>query len=134
MSYEESLKSITLNADASLAVYTGVSGVPGSPQPNFGKQYTFVKVTGIHQAGLATAAADGVVGVLQSKPQQTGQEATVAIFGVSNVMTGGVFVAGDWLAPDATGRAVKSAGASGFAIALAPSTGADTLVPALLKL
>lgn len=133
MSYEESLKSITLNADASLAVYTGVSGVPGSPALNYGKQYRFVKVTGIHQCGLATAAADPIVGVLQSKPQQAGQESTIAIFGVSNLMAGGVFVAGDAVEADANGRAVKSAGA-GIGIALDASTGADTLVPVLLKL
>ena len=134
MSYEESLKSITLNSDASLSVYTGVSGVPGSPQPNYGMQYRWVKVTGIHQAGLATAIADQVIGVLQSKPQQTGMESTIAIFGVTNAMTGGVFIAGDVITTDATGRSVKAAGAVGFGIALAPSTGADTIVPVLIKL
>ena len=53
MAYEESLRSITLNADSSLGMYTGVPGQPGSPQPHGGKQYHFVKVTGVHQVGLA---------------------------------------------------------------------------------
>ena len=76
MAYEESLRSITLNADSSLGIYTGVPGQPGSPDPHGGKQYHFVKVTGVHQVGLADATA-AVVGVLQNKPQGTGQAATV---------------------------------------------------------
>ena len=55
MAYEESLRSITLNADSSLGIYTGVPGQPGSPDPHGGKQYHFVKVTGVHQVGLADA-------------------------------------------------------------------------------
>ena len=65
MAYEESLRSITLNADSSLGIYTGVPGQPGSPDPHGGKQYHFVKVTGVHQVGLADATAN-VVGVMSS--------------------------------------------------------------------
>jgi hypothetical protein len=86
MAYEESLRSITLNADATLAVYTGVPGQPGSPSPHGGKQYHFVKVTGVHQVGLA-GATGSVVGVVQNKPQGTGNAATVAIAGVSKVVS-----------------------------------------------
>ena len=81
MAYEESLKSISLNADSSLAVWTSVPGQPGSAEPNYGKQYTFVKVTAANQVGLVTnGTTDVVVGVLQNKPQVTGQAATVGIF------------------------------------------------------
>ena len=135
MSYEESLKSITLNADASLAVYTGVPGIPGAPGVNYGNQYRFVKVTGSRQCGLATAATDNVVGVLQNKPQVTGQAATVGIFGVTNVMASAAIVAGATVTADAQGRAVTTATAADImGIALADASGANALVPVLLRL
>lgn len=135
MSYEESLKSISLNADASLAQYTGVPGLPGSPQVNYGKQYRFVKVTGLHQVGLSTAAADVTVGVMQNKPQVVGQAATVGIFGVSNVMSGGAFDAGDLVTTDDEGRAVATVTASeAYGVALGDASGENVLAPVLLKL
>ena len=131
MSYEESLKSISLVADASIGIYTGVPGLPGSPQPHGGKQYCFLEVTGVGTAGLCTAAARSV-GVLQNKPQEVGHAATVGISGVTRIITGGVVTAGDEIEVDASGRGVtKSAGVT-VAIALDTSTGADQLIPALL--
>ena len=88
MAFEEGLKSISLAADSSIGIYTGVPGLPGSADPNNGKQYCFVKVTGAKTAGLATAATDRVIGVLQNKPQNTGAAATVGFQGVSFVVTG----------------------------------------------
>lgn len=133
MSYEESLKSISLDADASIGVYTGVPGQPGSANPNSGKQYCFVKVTGKHTAGVATAATDYIVGVLQNKPQRPGAAATVAIEGVTNVKVGGAFVAGDPLKCHTDGTAVKSAdGTNRQAIALADGVTVGSIVPALL--
>jgi len=135
MSYEESLKAITLVADATLGVYTGVAGQPGSPQPHGGNQYRFVKVTGVGQAGLATGAGDAI-GVVQNKPQGTGHAATVAFSGVSNVLTGGPISAGDGIKSDGTGKAVKATpvtdAALVVAIAIGTSTGVDQLIPALL--
>lgn len=134
MSYDEGLRTITLNADASLAVYTGVPSIPGSPTLNYGKQYTFVKVTGTRQCGLTTAKTDLSVGVLQNKPQVTGQAATVGIRGVSNVMAGAAITAGATVTTDATGRAVASTGTDVvYGIALAAATGANELVPVLLR-
>lgn len=95
MAYEESLRSISLNADSSLAVYTGVPGQPGSTDPNYGQQYRFVKVTGVHQVGLLTGPLEIAVGVMQNKPQVTDQAATVAIRGVTNMMAGAAITAGD---------------------------------------
>src|SRR5437763_351018 len=94
MSYQETLVSITLDADASVGVFTGVAGLPGSPVNPSGLQYRFVKVTGEHKCGLATAAADDIVGVLQNKPQGAGHAATVALSGVSHVEAAGVIAAG----------------------------------------
>lgn len=129
MSYEERLVSISLDADASVGIYTGVPGQPGSAVPNSGKQYCFLKLTGKHQVGLAVATADVVTGILQNKPQKPGAACTVGISGVSNVVTGGVVNAGDMVVPDATGRAVTNA--AGKWQAQAPSAGAGELIPVL---
>jgi hypothetical protein len=132
MSYEESLRSVSLNADSSLAVYTGVPNTPGAANPNYGFQYRFVKITAAHQVGLCTAAADKCVGVMQNKPQVSGQAATVGIRGISNVMAGAAVAAGASVESDATGRAVTSAGA-GIGIALAAAGAANELIPVLLR-
>lgn len=107
MAYEETLRSITLDADSSIGIYTGVPGLAGSASPNGGKQFYFVKVTAAHTAGLATAAAnERVVGVLQNKPQGTGHAATVAIGGVSMVVAGGTVAAGDGIKVNASGQGI----------------------------
>ena len=100
--YDESIRSITLDADSSLAGYTGVPGLPGSASPNNGNQYRFVKVTGAHQCGLADDTDTLVIGVVQNKPQVTGAAATVAIRGISLVEAGGSVNAGDGVAVDAS--------------------------------
>ena len=136
MSYEESLRSVSLNADASLAVYTGVPNLPGSASPNYGFQYRFVKITAAHQVGLATTkASDIAVGVMQNKPQVTGQAATVAIRGISNVMAGEAIAVGAAVTTDSTGRAITGTPGTDkcYGIALAAATAANTLVPVLLS-
>lgn len=130
MSYEENVRSLSLDADASLGIYTGVPGQPGSAVPNGGKQYCFVKVTGAHQVGLAVAATDRVTGILQNKPQTPGAAATVGYAGISNVVAGGVVAAGDMVAPDAQGRAVTDA-TNGRWQAIKPAAGAGELIPVL---
>lgn len=132
MSYDESLKSISLNADASLAVLTGVPGQPGSAAPNTGNMYRFVKVTGVHTVGLATSGTDLIIGVMQNKPQVTGEAATVAIFGVSNVISGGIVAAGDEIQTANDGRAVKQTAGQRVGIALGAAAAAGQLVPVLL--
>ena len=109
MAYDESLRSITLDADASLGIYTGISGQPGSAVPNAGMMYRFVKITGTHQVGLCTAAADKVVGIMQNKPQKPGMAATVGFHGISNVVASAAVAAGALVAPTADGRAVTDA-------------------------
>lgn len=133
MSYEESLKSISLDADASLGIYTGVPGQPGSAVPNSGKQYCFVKITGKHQVGLCVAATDPAIGIMQNKPQKPGAAATVGFTGVSNVIAGGVIAAGALVAPNASGQAVTDA-VNGRWQALAPAAGAGELIPVLRAL
>lgn len=151
MAYEETLVNITLDADESIAFRSGVPGLlnalladPGTDSPigapaiNYsGSQYRFVKLTGAHKAGLATNAADQVVGVLQSKPQVSDMAATVAIAGISKVETGdrsGVPVGA--VTTDELGRAVPATGPSALALgyALRASSAEGELIPVLLRL
>ena len=136
MAYEEILKSITLDADSSLAVWTSVPGQPGSADPNGGKQYYFVKVTGSNTCGLADGDANEiVVGVLQNKPQVTGAAATVAISGVSLVTAGGNVNAAAAVKNDGTGKAVAATLPADAALVLgiALKSGASgELIPVLL--
>ena len=108
MAYEESLRSVSYDADATLAVWTSVPGQPGSASPHGGKQYHFVKITGAHTVGLADADDTTVVGVMQNKPQVTGQAATVAIAGITKVVADVALAAGDTVKVSADGQAAKT--------------------------
>lgn len=136
--YDESIRSITLDADATLAVYTGVPGLAGSPQPNKGHQYCFVKVSGAHQVALATGAANEIpVGVMQNKPQVTGAAATVAIRGVSLVEAGGTVTAGQAIKVDGSGRGVAATLPADVALVVGVAVGGAAvgqLLPVLLKI
>lgn len=107
MAYEEALRSITFDADSSIGIYTGVPGMPGSLSPNAGKQFRWVKVTGPRIAGLCSAATrEQPIGVLQNKPQNVGDAATVGFSGVSICEAGAGITAGAAVKVDSTGRAI----------------------------
>lgn len=129
MSTEENLRSISRDADASIGIFTGPPGIPGSASPNYGKQYCFVKLTGKNQVGLAVAAADILHGILQNKPQVPGAAATVGYEGQSQVRVAGPVAAGDLLVPDATGRAVVD-NVNGRWQAVEPATVANQVIAA----
>lgn len=136
MAFEEKVESITLLADASIAIYTGPPNLPGSAVPNYGKLFCFVKVTGDETVGLCTAAAGELpVGVLQNKPQHVGNSATVGIRGVTRLMTGtGGLAAGNSVKSDAAGKGIAASGTDPvYAIAL-KSAVAGSLAPVLLRL
>ena len=135
--YDESIRSITLDADSSLAGYTGVPGLPGSANPNWGNQYRFVKVTGAHACGLAVHDTAYPIGVLQNKPQVAGAAATVAIRGVSLVQAGDTVTAGQAIVLDAgeTGRGVPIGTTSAGTVVVGIAVGgaaAGQLFPCLL--
>lgn len=109
IAYEENLKSLSYDADASIGIYTGPPGVPGSAVPNSGMQYRPVKLTGAHQVGLAVAAG-GIVGVLQNKPQRPGAAATVGYQGVTLGIAAGPLASGIEVIPDGTGRFIAGVG------------------------
>ena len=116
MAYEESLRQISLDADATIGVWTGTPGLPGSAVPNSGHQYKWVKLTGERTVGLA-ASGDLPAGILQNKPQMVGAAAGVGFSGVSKAIVGAAGVAaGAVVGPDSTG--CTAADANGRAIAL----------------
>lgn len=137
MAYEESLRSITLEADATLGVYTGVPGTRDNIAgytPNYvGFQYRFVKVTGDHTVGLADADDTNIVGVLQNKPQGPGHAATVGFHGVSKVQADGPVASGAAVYSSADGQATATAGtAPRCGVALQSAAAAGELIAVLL--
>jgi len=135
MAFEEVLGSVTLDADSSVAVYTGVPGIPGAPANQAGLQYRFVKLTGEHKVGLSTSATDQVVGVLQNKPQATGDACTIGYVGISKVEAGAAVAAGAQIQSDTTGRAITQTSTNpvlGYAIHSAGAAG--QLIPVFLRL
>lgn len=137
MAYEETLRSVSHEADASIGIYTGVPGMPGSLNPNSGKQFRFVKVTGMGTAdvrvGLCTAAAgEFPYGVLQNKPQQVGDAATIGYDGISMVESGAAVALGP-VTIDSTGRVVTSGSGDVVAgLALKAAAGAGELISVAL--
>lgn len=132
MAYEENLKSISYDADASIGVYTGVPGRPGSAVPNGGQLFKLLKLTGKNQVGLCTAGTDVIFGVCQNKPQVPGMATTVGYEGVTMLVAGAAVAVGDALVADATGRAVSGAPAAGSKrlVAVTPAAGAGELFSA----
>lgn len=133
MSFEENVKSYTGVADASVGLYTGVPGQPGSAAPATAMQYRALKITGTgKQVGLAINGTGIVVGVLQNKPQKAGAAATVGYQGITNAMAGAAISAGAEIIPDATGRFVPGAATGGGLrfISLGIANGAGELIPA----
>jgi hypothetical protein len=76
MAFEEALRSITLEADSSIGIYTGVPGMPGSLSPNSAKQFRFVKVTASKTAGLAVEAGGTIAAGAGVKVDSTGRPVT----------------------------------------------------------
>lgn len=134
MAYEENLRSISYDADASVGIYTGVPGQPGSAVPNGGRQFHALRLTGKNQVGLAVTG-QRVFGVLQNKPQRPGQAATVGYDGVTWVVAGAAIAVGDDLVADAQGRFVPRGAAavvdgSRRLTAVMPAAGAGELISA----
>jgi predicted RecA/RadA family phage recombinase len=138
MSYEESLRTITLDADATLAKFTGAPGTQGAATGAnvAGNQYRAVMITGKHQAGLANAVTGPAIGILQNKPQNTGDASTIGVRGVSRMKVSTNIAAGAlvYLAADGTGTNASGSNAIAIGTALDSTTTAGSLIPVLLKL
>jgi hypothetical protein len=94
-----------------------------------------VKVTGAHTCGLVAAVGDKAIGVLQNKPQVTGAAATVAIRGVSKVVSDKAVTAGTDVYLSADGQATDvTTSATRVGVALSTTTAAGELLVVLLQL
>lgn len=123
-----------MNADATVGIFTGVPGTPGAANPNAGKQYHFVKVTGVHTVGLADADDTNCIGVLQNKPQGVGHAATVGFHGVTRVVCDAAITAGAAVKISADGQAATAGAGPTVGIALTTTAAAGDLLSVLLTL
>jgi hypothetical protein len=88
-------------------------------------QFYPVKLNASGQAILCTAITDIVYGVIQNKPKNTTEGATVALSGVTKCVAGAAIAAGARVAPLANGKA-KTAGVGDRAFGIArTAAGAD---------
>ena len=94
-----------------------------------------IKVTGVHQVGIANGSSGEVcIGVLQNKPQYSGNAATVAIRGVTKVVSDVAITAGAKVYVSSDGQATGTASTSTQVVGIAVSTTANAgeLVSVLL--
>lgn len=70
------------------------------------KQFYFVSLNSSKQVAVSGSNVHSV-GILQDKPNAAGRAAQVRYGGISKVQCGGTFAAGDLLASDSNGKAVK---------------------------
>lgn len=74
-------------------------------------QYHIMRLTAAEEVNIASNAAaafaSGAIGVLQNKPN-TNEHATVAVYGVSKVVTGAAVTAGNMLTTNGSGRAINA--------------------------
>ncbi len=96
------------------------------------KQNLFMAVA---SDGKIDPAGDGVVtcGVLQNAPAAVDLAAECKISGLSNVISGAAFTAGDAIGSDANGKAITAASGDRIqGVALATASGADETIAALI--
>lgn len=115
MATEELGYSITLVADDDLSDY----------------QFRYVAVSGVRECGLAGAADENLIGILQNKPDEEGIAATVARVGLSKIVGGAAFAVGAYLTSDATGRAVEAVEGERYG-AIALEVGAEGRISTVL--
>ncbi len=75
-------------------------------------QHKFVDVNSSGQATVVGTAGAEAIGVLQNKPDETGEEATIRITGACKVEAGGSISNGDKIAANASGQAVTATAAN----------------------
>jgi len=115
MAYEESLVCVTLESSGDLSDY----------------QYRLVKVATDGQVELCSAAAQAV-GVLQNKPGDEGQAASVAVAGITKLVAASGVSAGDVLESAANGVATTLSSGKALAVALEDAPDASGIISAVL--
>lgn len=118
MGFEENLEPISVEAGSDLSA----------------RQYRFMVFT---NGKLAVASTGGNAdGVLQDKPDASGKVGLVAIAGISKMEAGEQLAAGDPVASDSVGRAVKAdvTGNVVLGVAMEAASGAGSIIGVRLHL
>jgi len=68
------------------------------------KQYHFVKLASATTVNVCSAITDAPIGILQNNPE-SGETATIAIFGISKVVADGTLAAGNVIGTSADAQA-----------------------------
>lgn len=97
-------------------------------------QYKIVKFTAASTIGLAAAATDKLIGVLQNRPQAN-VGAAVAVAGRALVKAGAAVAVGDRLTADASGRAIATTTAQNayIGVAVTACSNADEIIEVELQ-
>jgi len=69
------------------------------------KQYYFVKLASATTVNVCSAITDLPIGILQNKPDASGKQAVVRIFGISKASADGTLTAGRWIGTSADSQA-----------------------------
>ncbi len=69
------------------------------------KQYYFVKLASATTVNVCSAITDLPIGILQNKPDASGKQAVVRIFGISKASADGTITAGRWISTSADSQA-----------------------------
>lgn len=69
------------------------------------KQFHFVKLASATTVNVCSGVTDVPIGVLQNKPDASGKQAIVRIFGISKVSADATLAAGDVIGTSADGQA-----------------------------
>ena len=69
------------------------------------KQYYFVKLASATTVNVCTAITDLPIGILQNKPDASGKQAVVRIFGISKASADGTLTAGRWIGTSSDSQA-----------------------------
>jgi hypothetical protein len=69
------------------------------------KQFYFVKLASATTVNVCTAITDLPIGILQNKPDASGKQAVVRIFGISKASADGTITAGRWIGTSSDSQA-----------------------------
>ena len=69
------------------------------------KQYYFVKLASATTVNVCSAITDLPIGILQNKPDASGKQAVVRIFGISKASADGTITASRWIGTSADSQA-----------------------------
>ncbi len=69
------------------------------------KQYYFVKLASATTVNVCSAITDLPIGILQNKPDASGKQAVVRIFGISKASADGTLTAGRWIGTSSDSQA-----------------------------